>query len=162
MVWRARPGAYKEHGRSRSEWGKAALEERVEGGVPIGILGYLAGQPVAWCSVAPRPTYRPLGGVDEAGEDPERVWSIVCFFVVAGLRHGGLMQRTLAAAIDFARARGATAVEAYPVDADSPSYRFMGFVPAFERAGFSEVSRAGKRRHVFRLALGPESRPGRP
>ena len=42
----------------------------------------------------------------------------------------------LRAAIDYARKRGATALEAYPVDPDSPSYRFMGFVPAFERLGF--------------------------
>jgi hypothetical protein len=44
-------------------------------------------------------------------------------------------------------------VEAYPVDADSPSYRFMGFVPVFAEAGFAEVGREGKRRHVMRLRL---------
>ena len=35
-----------------------------------------------------------------------------------------------------ARERAAKAVEGYPVDASSPSYRFMGFVPLFKRAGF--------------------------
>jgi hypothetical protein len=45
-------------------------------------------------------------------------------------------------------------VEAYPVDADSPSYRFMGFVAPFEKAGFREVGRAGTRRHVMRRSLG--------
>jgi hypothetical protein len=45
-------------------------------------------------------------------------------------------------------------VEAYPVDPDSPSYRFMGFADLFETAGFREVGRAGKRRHVVRLDLG--------
>jgi hypothetical protein len=43
--------------------------------------------------------------------------------------------------------------KAYPVDADSPSYRFMGFVPVFAEAGFAEVGREGKRRHVMRLKL---------
>jgi len=56
-----------------------------------------------------------------------------------------------AAAVEHARSRGACVVEAYPVDADSPSYRFMGFVPTFEQAGFDEVGRIGTRRHVFRL-----------
>ena len=42
-------------------------------------------------------------------------------------------------------------IEAYPVDADSPSYRFMGFVPVFAEAGIAEVGREGKRRHVMRL-----------
>ena len=37
----------------------------------------------------------------------------------------------------------------FPVDPDSPSYRFMGFVRFFEAAGFREVGRAGSRRHVI-------------
>jgi hypothetical protein len=37
-------------------------------------------------------------------------------------------------------------VEGYPVDQDSPSYRFMGFVPVFAEAGFQEVALAGSRR----------------
>jgi hypothetical protein len=44
-------------------------------------------------------------------------------------------------------------VEAYPVDEAAPSYRFMGFVPVFAAAGFTEVGRAGTRRHVMRLNL---------
>ena len=46
---------------------------------------------------------------------------------------------------------GATVLEAYPVDPDSPSYRFMGFVPSFAEAGFVETGRAGERRHVMQL-----------
>jgi hypothetical protein len=53
-------------------------------------------------------------------------------------------------------AQGAKIVEAYPVDVDSPSYRFMGFVPAFEKAGFEPTGqREGKRRHLMRLELTP-------
>ena len=44
---------------------KAGMKTYVKDGVPVGILGYLKGTPVAWCSIAPRPTYRPLGGPDE-------------------------------------------------------------------------------------------------
>jgi hypothetical protein len=29
----------------------------------------------------------------------------------------------------------------------------MGFVPVFERAGFREIGREGRRRHVMQLAL---------
>lgn len=36
---------------------------------------------------------------------------------------------------------------------NSPSYRFMGYVSVFEDAGFREVGKAGKRRHVMRLDL---------
>ena len=46
-------------------------------------------------------------------------------------------------------------VEAYPVDPDSPSYRFMGYVGSFEAMGFQAIGRAGTRRHVMRLSVGP-------
>ncbi len=146
MVWRATPAEAKHtDGASR----KAALTRRVKQGVPIGILGYLNDRPIAWCSIAPRPTYRALGG--PADDDDENVWSLVCFFVTRAYRGQGMTARLLSAAIEHARQRGATVVEAYPVDPDSPSYRFMGFVGAFKKVGFVEVGRAGTRRHVMRL-----------
>jgi hypothetical protein len=63
------------------------------------------------------------------------------------------MRAMLAAAVQTARRHGAKVLEAYPVDSDSPSYRFMGFVPVFRAAGFRHVGRAGTRRHVMRLDL---------
>jgi predicted GNAT family acetyltransferase len=74
------------------------------------------------------------------------------------LRGRGLAHALIAAAADYARREGATAVEAYPVDPESPSYRFMGFVSAFEAAGFTEVGMAGSRRHVMRLTLSDAGR----
>lgn len=147
MRWRATPQeSRKLDGRSR----KAALKRRVRQGVPIGILGYVDGELVAWVSIAPRPTYRRLGGMEATNEDPNKVWSLVCFFVSRRHRGKGLMKRLLETAVMHARRRGATVVEAYPVDPDSPSYRFMGFTPAFKAAGFREVGRTGTRRHVMR------------
>ncbi len=132
---------------------KAALKKRVEGGVPIGILAYLDDHPIAWCSIAPRPTYRPLGGKDYQTDNPNDVWSIVCFFVQRPYRGQGLMRQMIDAAVDHAYKNGAKIVEAYPVQLDSPSYRFMGLIPAFEAAGFQEVGMAGSRRHVMRLII---------
>lgn len=129
------------------------MKRRVRENVPVGLLGYLDEDPVAWCSVAPRPTYRPLGGLEAEDEAADAVWSLVCFFVTRRLRGQGLAVRLLEAAIKHARERGARALEAYPVDRDSPSYRFMGFMELFEKAGFREVGRAGSRRHVVRLDL---------
>jgi GNAT superfamily N-acetyltransferase len=129
------------------------LESRVREGVPVGILGYVNREPVAWCSIAPRATYRDLGGRDVPDDDPGSIWSLVCFFVSRRLRRQGATRQLIAAAVEHARKRGATVVEAYPVDPDSPSYRFMGFVSSFEAAGFREVGMAGTRRHVMRLTL---------
>jgi len=146
MAWRPLDG---DRAKAPAPARKRALLGLVDSGVPVGILGYLDEEPVAWCSVAPRSTHLELGG---PGRDDD-VWSITCFFVLRDFRGAGLMKRLLGAAVETARARGARVVEAYPVDPDSPSYRFMGFVPAFEERGFIEDRRVGTRRHVMRLVL---------
>jgi GNAT superfamily N-acetyltransferase len=150
MVWRAMDA---EARRTNGGRRRAALEDRVATGVPVGLLGYLDDEPVAWCSIAPRSAYRDLGGPDAPTGDPDPVWSLVCFFVVRRLRGYGMSRRLIEAAAAYARGEGAEFLEAYPVDPDSPSYRFMGFVRTFEAAGFEAVGRAGKRRHVMRLKL---------
>lgn len=152
MVWRA-DAQERRHRDGASH--KSQLRRRVMAGTPVGLLGYLECEPVAWCSVAPKETHRPLTDEDTGSDG---VWSIVCFFVTRRLRSAGLSRRLLDAAIAHAQEQGARAVEAYPVDPHSPSYRFMGFVPLFTAAGFKAVGRAGTRRHVMRLAL-PPSRP---
>lgn len=149
MIWRSTATEAKQRdGTSR----RAAMKSRVEAGVPIGILGYHDGVAVAWCSIAPRGTYRPLGGLDDSAA-LEQVWSLACFFVKREYRGHGLAKELLLAAIDHAARNGATIVEAYPVDPDSPSYRFMGFVETFSQAGFQKVGQAGQRRHVMRLPI---------
>lgn len=150
MAWRATP---KEAGQTAGPKRKAMLKRRVMRGTPVGLLGYERDRPVAWCSIAPRDTYRPLGGPEARAR--ERIWSVVCFFVVRRLRGAGLARQLLDAAIRQARAHGATVIEAYPVDPGSPSYRFMGFVPMFKAAGFKPVGRAGTRRHVMRRRVRP-------
>ncbi len=148
MVWRATPEeARQADGASR----KKAMRKRVQAGVPVGILAYLDGQPVAWCSIAPRSTYRRLGGPE--AEPGQEIWSLACFFVVRPLRSQGLVSKLLREAESYARRNGATILEAYPVDPESPSYRFMGYVQTFREAGYREVGRAGSRRHVYRKTL---------
>jgi GNAT superfamily N-acetyltransferase len=150
MVWRSIPAGGKQRdGGSR----RAAMKSIVDADVPIGILGYCRGVAIAWCSIAPRSTYRPLGGVEAAAA--ETVWSLACFFIKREFRGQGLMNELLRSAIEHAARNGATIVEAYPVDANSPSYRFMGFIETFNKAGFQEVGRAGQRRHVMRLPIAP-------
>lgn len=135
---------------------KALIRGRIERAEPVGILGYLAGQPVAWCSVAPKSTFARLGDVEDDDVNPADIWSITCFFIPRELRGKGFMSQLIRAAVAQARAHGARVVEAYPVAASSPSYRFMGFVPAFERERFREVGRTGIRRHIYRRPLRPQ------
>lgn len=146
MVWPAAPAEIR---KAKGSARKAAMTARIKKGVRVGILGYIDDEPVAWCSIPPRETYRDLGGEDATSA--EQVWSIVCFFIKREHRGQGLFRRLLNAAIRHARNAGATRIEAYPVDPESPSYRFMGFVPSFAEAGFVETGRAGERRHVMQL-----------
>jgi GNAT superfamily N-acetyltransferase len=131
---------------------KKAMRALVQSGIPVGLLGYSEGTPVAWCSVAPRTTFPGLIVVG-ARDDP--VWSLTCFYIRPEFRGEGLQRKLLDAAIQEARTRGAKALEAYPVEPSSPSYRFGGFIPFFERAGFREVGRLGSRRNVMRRQIRP-------
>ncbi|MEM7348633.1 MAG: GNAT family N-acetyltransferase [Chloroflexota bacterium] len=124
---------------------KAAMKQRVEADVPIGLLAYFEGEPIAWCSIAPRETYRTLGG----DQTKEKVWSLACFFVKHAFRNQGITHRLLQEAIKYAKANGARYLEAYPVDPDSPSYRFMGVKPMFEESRFEFIKKAGTRRYVM-------------
>lgn len=151
MAWRPLPGDRQQASNADR---KKALGALVQQGAPIGILAYHGETPVGWCSIAPRASYTPLGGAAYEGVAEDEVWSLACFFVPRARRGDGIGKQLLSAAIKTARKRGAKIVEAYPVDPDSPSYRFMGFVPTFAQAGFTETGRAGKRRHVMHLRLG--------
>lgn len=148
MAWRDAPAEVRDGG---GDARKPLLKARVSAGATIGLVGYLAGEPVAWVSIAPRETYRDLGGPETTAGD--RVWSLACMYLKRKLRGEGFGRELIAAAARYARTRGATVLEAYPVDPTSPSYRFMGFVPAFEAAGFVKIGTAGRRRHVMRLTL---------
>ena len=148
MVWR-RSAAEAKHNDGASR--KRQMLQRIGNGTPVGLLAYSDGVPVAWASIAPRDTYRNMGGPPP--KDGETIWSLVCFFVPRRLRGQGMTRHLIAGAVEHARQNGASIVEAYPVDPDAPSYRFMGFVPVFAAAGFVDIGRAGRRRHVMRLSL---------
>ncbi|MCY3548687.1 MAG: GNAT family N-acetyltransferase [Gemmatimonadetes bacterium] len=132
---------------------KQAMRSKIRCGTPVGILAYDGGEPVAWCSVAPRETLSVYRGLEWPEGDPSTVWSITCFYVKRGIRRSGVMSRLIEEAVAHAGRNGARVVEAYPVAPDSPSYRFCGFVPVFAERGFVEVGRAGVRRHVMRREL---------
>lgn len=148
MAWRTTPEEARElSGKAR----KPMMEQRIKGGTTVGLIGYLDKQPVAWVSIAPRDTYRDLGGPE--AEDGEKVWSLACMYIHRDLRKQGYGLSLIEAAKAYARKCGGTVLEAYPVDPDSPSYRFMGFVPVFRKLGFKEIGKAGSRRHIMRLDL---------
>ena len=128
-----------------------------------GLLAYLDGEPVGWCAVEPRPAYQgllrvyrtPWEGRHEDRTD-ERVWAVTCCMVRAGYRRRGISQALARAAVDFARGRGARALEGYPMrsipgEEITWGEEHVGFSDVFAAAGFREVSAPGKRRVVMRI-----------
>ena len=85
-----------------------------------GLVAYLDREPVGWCAVEPRTAYPgllrvyrvPWEGRSEDKTD-DSVWAVTCVFVRAGYRHKGLSYALVRAAVEFARARGARALEGF-------------------------------------------------
>lgn len=128
---------------------KVSLAHYVANQHPVGLLCYDHSEAIAWCSIAPRESYRELSGDTSL----TNVWSLVCFFIKREYRQRRLSEELIIQAIQYARDNGAKYVEAYPVDADSPSYRFMGFKPLFDKLGFDFKHKAGQRRNVMTISI---------
>ncbi len=127
-----------------------------------GLVGYLAGEPVGWVAVEPRVAYPKLrtspvpwrGRAED--KDDDGVWAVTCFVVRKGYRGRGLTYPLARATIDFARSRGARALEAYPMITQPGREITWGEVhvgarQVFEDAGFTEVSHPTLRRVVMRI-----------
>jgi GNAT superfamily N-acetyltransferase len=155
MWWRKRRAEYE---RDKGEANRADMRARVFGGHVPGLLAYLDGEPVGWCSVAPRTefvrleTSRTLRAVDA-----EPVWSVVCLFVGRSHRRRGISVELLRAAAEHARAAGARFLEGYPIVPKKREVPDMtawtGLPGAFAAAGFEEVSRPSEARAICRRAL---------
>jgi GNAT superfamily N-acetyltransferase len=124
-----------------------------------GLLAYLDGEPVGWCSLAPRCDYRFLRQTTWKGRTEDRddpgVWAVTCFVTRAGFRHQGIMRAMTGGTIDLARDRGARTVEAYPMK-PAPGKdvtwgeMHVGALSAFLAAGFRIVHAPSLRRAVVR------------
>ncbi|WP_446214776.1 GNAT family N-acetyltransferase [Micromonospora sp. IBHARD004] len=157
-----------------SQWRSVPVEERAhrlreqtdcgnsEAGTTSGLVAYLDGEPVGWCAVEPRTAYErllrtrvPWTGRDEDKTD-EGVWAVTCFVTRVGFRHRGVSRALARAAVDFARARGARAVEGYPMITEPGQEMawgelYVGSRSIFAAAGFAEVNRPTLRRVVMRI-----------
>jgi GNAT superfamily N-acetyltransferase len=138
-----------------SETNKAAFREIVKNGPPPGLIAFDRDRAVGWCQVTPRDalpwlerTWR-LRRVDDIP-----VWSISCLYVRKGYRRRGITSALIAAAVKLAKAAGAPALEAYPLDADlTPSATGTGYSSTFTRAGFKVIARHTPARPIVRHDL---------
>jgi GNAT superfamily N-acetyltransferase len=127
-----------------------------------GLVAYAGDEPVGWCAVEPRCEYArlrsmrvPWSGRSEDQQD-DSVWAITCFVTRAGFRRQGVSRALASAAVDFARDRGARALEGYPMGTQPGvditwGELHVGGRSAFAAAGFREVTHPSPRRYVMRI-----------
>jgi len=128
-----------------------------------GLVAYRDDEPVGWVAVEPRPAYFGLlrvyrvpweGRTEDKADDG--VWSVTCILVRAGFRRRGITYELVKAAADFARERGARAIEGYPM-ITQPGQTVIwdevhvGTRRMFAEAGFTEVTHPTPRRVVMRI-----------
>jgi GNAT superfamily N-acetyltransferase len=127
-----------------------------------GLVAYVDDEPAGWVAVEPRAAYPklrtsrvPWSGRGEDRDDPD-IWAVTCFVVRKGYRGRGLTYHLARATIDFARERGARALEGYPMITHPGKVitwgeLHVGARQVFQDAGFEEVSRPTVRRVVMRI-----------
>ena len=152
MFWRLKRSVWEE---GKGETNKLALRVIVENDERPGVLAYIGGEPVGWCSIAPREDFVALGRSRVlAAVDEIPVWSISCLFIAKAHRRQGVSVKLIDAAVRFAAKRGAMAVEAYPVEPYSEkmpaAFAWTGVASAFVKAGFVEVARRSAARPILR------------
>lgn len=165
MFWRL--PTRRQYLRQKGERNKRAMRSLIQSGCVPGLLAYSAGEPVAWCAVAPREAYPALErSPSRKAVDAERVWSITCLYVARSHRRRHLTSKLIDAALAHVRSRGGRIVEAYPVPPKpgtlSTNYAYTGFVSTFEKAGFTERVRRSETRPIMRYEIRRPDRRSQP
>jgi len=155
MSWRLKKAEFEQQ---KGELNKQAMLNLVESGRPLGVLGYIDGQPVGWCSVAPRQQFvrlqysRTLKPIDD-----EPVWSIVCIFLGKNFRRQGLSTELIKAAVEYCRLQGGNIVEGYPAvpynDRVPAAFLWTGVPESYLRAGFKTAEQRSKGKQIMRYHI---------
>jgi GNAT superfamily N-acetyltransferase len=160
QYWRQSSSNYRRGGPGS---GETNLKKQVIDGPPPGMIAYVDGAPAGWLGFWPRRRLERLVRSRTIPQmDDKPVWAIVCFMIRVGYRRKGVARALLNGAIEYARAAGIPALEAYPIDSEGNridvTFGYVGFAHMFEEAGFKRVLKtqaksAKKPRILMRLNL---------
>jgi GNAT superfamily N-acetyltransferase len=131
------------------------MSEAIKQGEVTALLAFEGGKPIGWCDYGE--TTRLSGVMHRFGltaSDHEGVGSVACFVIASPYRGHGVASRLLDAAVERLRAKGMSAVEAYPTrSGDSQHTNYRGPLAMYIRAGFEPYREAG-RHLILRKRLG--------
>jgi ribosomal protein S18 acetylase RimI-like enzyme len=154
MAYR-RTGAFTPaRGQKRQDANRADFKALVDAGLPTGVIAYRGKTPLGWLSISPRAHFLRLERSSVMKPvDQKPVWSIICLVVAPAHRGQGVAKALLQGAIAYARRKGATLIEAYPVDRARRSRDddlWFGPKSLYDKAGFKEVARRKPQRPIMR------------
>jgi len=145
MWWRVERGG-KLWEKTKGAPAKRTFRRLVTSGRARGVLAFIAGKPVGWCSLGPRTDFPRLERVRAYQRpDVDGVWSINCFFIARKFCGQGVARALLKAAVRACRRQGATVLEGYPVTSARDGKRlaavfsWTGPLKVFEQQGFEVV-----------------------
>lgn len=122
---------------------KAALQQDLITGEAFGLLAMVDNVPAGWCAVDPVKTqvghdYYPQSKQCESSS----AWMIHCLYIDPNHRGAGLSKALINAAVDLAKAEGASELLAFPIPEDSVGKfpkdvaEFSGRFSTFKKFGF--------------------------
>lgn len=123
------------------------MKDFVSTGKAHGLLAYQNNECVGWIAIDPMSELighdcQATGKVDE--------WSIHCLFVKEGFRGRGISTGLINAAIDYAKAKGAKVISAFPIPSENRDKfpaneaEFSGRISSYIRAGFKPVGKSSE------------------
>lgn len=156
MHWRLSIANFMDH---KGEGNRRAMRRLAKDSPPPGLIGYLAGEPIAWCSLGPRAAYPRLerSPVVKAVDD-DGACAITCLYIQRTQRGDGLLAGLIKAACSYAANSGYDLIEGYPIEPTrgkraGSDTAMTGIASAFRAAGFDEVARPRKDRPIMRKQL---------
>ena len=143
----------------KGEKNKKAFKKIVQSEQVPGIIAYYKDEPVGWCAIEPRESFKRL----ETSRilkpvDDKNVWSIVCFYIKKEYRRKGVSKALIKAAVDYAKKKRAKVIEGYPIDLSKKenypdAFAYHGSMSSFKAAGFKEVLRRSETRPIMRYYI---------
>lgn len=152
MAWRLKKSDFE---KQKGTENKSAMKKLVETNKPVGILAYIDGNPIGWCSVAPREDFVRLekSRVWQRIDD-KPVWSVTCIYIAKPYRRKGISIELLKAAINYCKMNDIQIIEGYPIlpynDSVPAAFAWTGIPSAFEKAGFVVAAKRSKSKPLMR------------
>jgi GNAT superfamily N-acetyltransferase len=130
----------------KGDCARERMKELIAGDRAHGVLAYVDGEPVGWCSFDRRQNYARLDRAPSLKcDDAALVWSIPCFFVKRGFRGKSIGTQLLSAALKSITRRGGKIVEGYPAspfkngERTPDAFAWTGTIAMFEKIGFARA-----------------------